>query len=906
MERLLAYEASAGSGKTFALVVRYISLLFLGANPESILALTFTNKAANEMRVRILDRLKNLKDSDELEFISKNTNLNKAEILKKSDKIYKKLLSSDIKITTIDSFFTSILRKFAMYAGLMPDFQISKDSKEEIVERFLKTAYKKNKANSLIEISYLEDKKLKSIFSLFDTLYEKFLDSNFEYFYKDSGRLEKEIKKDFLKISEFIKSCPKASKRAIEAIKAEDIDEILSKGWLKKDSLSEYQYFKKCFKESLDSYFYSLKLGLKAYLNNKEAIFLENLFDLYLLYKEINLLIKKDSNRLSFSDVLNFTYLILKEKIDNSFLYFRLDSKIEHLLIDEFQDTSILQYRLLEPIIEEIASGVGQKEGRTFFYVGDIKQSIYRFRGGEKSLFEYVAKKFNLKVIPMEINFRSDRVIVEFVNEIFEPLFKSYFGSYVPQKPNSKKDGFVEVKTGENILEEIANSVEMLLKNGVDFNDIAILSFTNDDVLKIEEFLKEKIKDIKIVTDSSSNLINQKEIMVFIEFFKYLYFKEDIFRVNFLSLISKDIDFKLDIERYIDLMDSPLELLRKIIKDFDIGIKNENVLKFFEVLKGYKSIAEFLFDLDRVDEKVVTNSSNGVKILTIHKSKGLEFNHLIISDRLSKKPPNNPSLIFDMQDLDCKRVFLRKRNREFVDDEYRMVLEKERIKAIEDELNTMYVAFTRAKNSLIVLKKEKGSSFEFLGLKETKRGTLEVSKTKEIEKKEKSFEFKERFFGLQDIKVKSDKEYFSEAILFGNALHYALEMVDFFDFDSIDKALSCVKNRFGFYLSDEKIDDIKDRVSNLLENKEFQELISNKTIYKEQPISYNEELKQIDLLLEDKKECIIVDYKSSKEGFYQHIKQVKGYMEAIKGITNKKSSGYLCYLLNSGIEIKKV
>lgn len=906
MKRLLAYEASAGTGKTFALVVRYISLLYLGAKPESILALTFTNKAANEMRVRIQQRLKNLKNSDELDHIASNTGLSKDEILKNSGLVYKKFLSSDINITTIDSFFTGILRKFAMYAGLMPDFTISQDSKEEIIERFLKTAFAQKKGTKLVDIAFLEDKKLSSIFSLFDMLYQKFIDINLSSTKRDIFSIEKEIEREYLKIADFIRSCPEASKSAIKAVEKESIDEILSKGWLKKDSLSEYNYFKKCYKESLDEFFFSLKKTLKAYINAKEALFLENLFELYLLYKEVNFLIKRDSNRLSFNDILSFTYRILKEKIDNEFLYFRLDSKIEHLLIDEFQDTSIIQYKLLEPIIEEICAGAGQKESRTFFYVGDIKQSIYRFRGGEKSLFEYVAKKYNLETIPMNVNYRSDRVIVEWTNEIFEPLYKRYFGHYTIQKANSKEDGYVEVKSSENLLKDIAKSLKMLLKRGVDFGDIAVLCFTNDDALKIESFLKEEIDGVKIVTESSSKLINQKEILSLIEFFKYLYFNKEIFKANFLASIGMDLDIEISLEKYEEFMDDLPLLAKKVLRDFDIGIKNENVLRFFELLQNYKSIGEFLFDLERIDEKVAPNSENGIKLLTIHKSKGLEFKHLIVCDRLSKKPPNNSSFLFDIEGIECKRVYLRKRNRHIVDEEYKRVLEKEEIKTKEDELNTIYVAFTRAKNSLIVIKKDRGSSFDFIGLKEIKIGNLRAQKNKLDEKKEKKLDFKERFFGLQNIKSKNNKEYFNEAIIFGNALHYGLEMVDFFDLKSIKEAMNCIKNRFGFYLDDEKLLDINSRIKSLLDDKKFMELILDKKIYKEQPIFYKDELKQIDLLLEDENSYIIIDYKSSKEGKYSHKKQVLGYIEAIKSITKKDSIGYLCYLLNDRIEIEKV
>ena len=128
-----AYEASAGSGKTFALVVRYISLLFMKAKAESILALTFTNKAANEMRVRIATVLKELHLSHreaELNEICKILELPKDQLLKQSKTILHNFLQADIKIITIDKFLSTILRKFSLNLGLMPDFLVDESSDE--------------------------------------------------------------------------------------------------------------------------------------------------------------------------------------------------------------------------------------------------------------------------------------------------------------------------------------------------------------------------------------------------------------------------------------------------------------------------------------------------------------------------------------------------------------------------------------------------------------------------------------------------------------------------------------------------------------------------------------------------------------------------------------------------------
>lgn len=117
-----------------------------------------------------------------------------------------------------------------------------------------------------------------------------------------------------------------------------------------------------------------------------------------------------DDSELSFSDVTYLVYEILKLLGDDSeFLYFRLDAQIEHILLDEFQDTSILQYEILKPLIDEITSGEGIFENGSFFFVGDVKQSIYRFRGGVSALFQSVAEENSTHVEKLLTNYRSQR-----------------------------------------------------------------------------------------------------------------------------------------------------------------------------------------------------------------------------------------------------------------------------------------------------------------------------------------------------------------------------------------------------------------------------------------------------------------------------------------------------------------
>ena len=171
----LAYEASAGSGKTFMLVVRYLSLLFKGASPSRILALTFTNKAASEMQERIVQTLEELECRGELDEIVKVTELSSEYLLANRKRVLGEFLNSHTKIMTIDSFFTQILRKFSLYASLMPDFSTFSSQHElKLLSRFLKEVSVAGKKEMLITLSLQSNKRLSDIFFLLDEFYIKF------------------------------------------------------------------------------------------------------------------------------------------------------------------------------------------------------------------------------------------------------------------------------------------------------------------------------------------------------------------------------------------------------------------------------------------------------------------------------------------------------------------------------------------------------------------------------------------------------------------------------------------------------------------------------------------------------------------------------------------------------------
>jgi len=911
MKKFLALKASAGSGKTFALTVRYITLLLLHAKPKEILTLTFTNKAANEMSERIYNTLLNLgEDEAYLKEIITQSKLSKEEILSKKQQLISEYSNSTLSIFTIDKFINMILREFCGYIGISDDFEIKEDDTESLSIKFLESLNLEN-FDKLVDFQIYEKKKYNSLFTIFQNLLEK--NEKIETVNIDSSliNLQKQnILDEAFKIKEFILNCPVASDAAKKAVDFDTFDQLLIKGktWLSKDSAMEFRTFKKCSNELLENYFSKTKEQLATYYKLREAFSLSRLFELFKLFKEYKLKYNISKNYLHFSDISNLSYELLSKKIDKDFLYFRLDSKFSHILIDEFQDTSLLQYKILQPLIQEILSST---EFKSFFYVGDTKQSIYRFRGGKRELFDYVLDsnpQVNVEIL--NTNYRSCENIVNFVNNSFNKLSSYEYHNQL----SIHKDGYVEVLEDSALLEEekyvnIAKKISFLMQNGVNSNDIAILTYTNDDVLSIYSYLKKMFPSLKISTEMTSKLINQENVKALINMVKYLYFNENLYKENVNAILGKEpsspLEIKIDIKK-----GTTQEILYKIANI--LNITDENVIKLIELSNRYKNIVDFVYEIDKLEASIENSEQIGLQILTIFKSKGLEFHTVLLIDRIKQKNSDKSSLLFEYDNVKLKNIYYKISGLENYNQEYKKALEKEKALTYEDELNILYVALTRAKKNMVVFKKEnKNSVFNLLDLKVQQIGEIVKSENKTInyEKSEK-VTYIPLNLGVQDKPVskdEKDKEYSLYSRYFGVATHYCLEMMNNFDEKSLNNAINLTKNRFSSFLSDEDFNDMKIRITHLINNEKFQSIVQNATFNKEQSLLYNGELKIIDLLAIKDKKYYIFDYKTTKEQLEQHKIQVDAYKEAIKKIEDCENVyTYIIYLKKQGAILQEV
>jgi exodeoxyribonuclease V beta subunit len=903
----LAYSASAGSGKTFALSVRYLSLLFMGEEPSTILAATFTNKAAAEMKQRVITLLLHLEEKTvELADISEQTGFSEAELLEKQPAVLENFLSTSNFIVTLDSFFTSILRSASLYIDLEPDFVTKEIDPQVKEENFLEEVQANSLLHQLVKLAMnIEDKRFLKMFELMQNFYKiDPLLPDVEYELSSSVELEVQIDAVRDELHRMVVESG-ASKTAIKNFEFMEVKDLFKKSVFEKASLLDHRNYKKYVEKNpvIEEKFLELKKLLAKWARLKEQVVLHNLFQVYDYYKNANINTARQLGVLSFDDLTYFTHRLLHESINKEFLYFKIDSRFRHILLDEFQDTSTLQFLLLKPLIDEVQAGHGTAEFRSFFYVGDTKQSLYRFRGGVEELFDAVAASYNIEISKMYINFRSSKAVVEQVNFWFEPHMKDY----VPQKCNGLKDdnkkeieGYVSVVEAEELVDEALTQLEFLLSKNIALRDIAFLVSTNKDGATIQEACF--AKGYATVVKTSSSLKHTAKVAAVVAMVSYLFTGIKLDAKVMFQAVGKNVD-ELDLTWFHPFME-PLAVVHKLISTFGYFDDDLNLLKLLEFAAGFSDIATFLeeFELSQID--VASSAKNGVQIMTIHGSKGLEFKHVIVLDRLKGAAPDRSTLLYEYDErLHVERVFYKMSGRANFDEYYEMLLAKQKKLNEKDKMNILYVALTRAIQSMIVIRKEKASIFDALGMRPMQTGSIALvaSISSNIELEDESLSI--THYGTQDLnKEEDDEEKDYDAILFGTALHYTLEMMSSFSLMGMAEAMAATKNRYGLLLTTQKLEEIKKRVLDLVTNSHFQKLLEGANVSNEQSLSFEDELKQVDLLLEYENKCVVLDYKSSKKYHLKHVSQVRHYKKAIQSIVGKPTTGVLVYLLEDGVE----
>ncbi|MFD2908411.1 UvrD-helicase domain-containing protein [Flavobacterium ardleyense] len=823
------YDASAGSGKTYTLTKEYLKILFLASTDDAyrkILAITFTNKAVEEMKSRIVSSLYQFsidntsdKAMELLQDVSKDTKLSIATIKDKSKAIIKNIIHNyaAFDISTIDKFTHKVIRTFAQDLDLPPNFEVSLDtdsllqeaidlviskagddvnltklliefSKDrtdddknwDISAELLKVAQLITNENNAEEIKEMSEKSLDDF-----GLIKKKLQEEIKKLKGDSAEAGKKVKEYIVSKGASLSSFPKYFNDHLNNIEKNELKDTQKKYFVPEDIK-----ILKTAKDGalIESIIDEILVQLKAIYEKlgKAAMydaFLQNLNPLSLIntiYQEFKK-IQQEQNLVSISDFNK----IIHDEIQNQpapFIYERLGEKYRHYFIDEFQDTSVMQWQNLIPLIDNALAGqddYGQKG--TLMLVGDPKQAIYRWRGGKAEQFIDLAKEdesYNpfsnkdKKTLRLGTNYRSYSEVIQFNNAFFKQLsdkfqnedYHNLYEKLSHQEINSKSGGyvnlsFIEVPEDETEVEgfdsdndsitlkdkyylnQTLKTIQKCLQNGFEYKDVVLLTRTKAPGIKLANFLTEN--SIPILSSETLLIQNATEVKLLIALLRYLKNpKDDQSKIHFLYFIAKYLQTDLEVHDFIlftkDKKVNDLEAFLKTI-GIEISFKNckkKSLYEAVEVLiatflndkvntsylqyfldlvlekdvKVQSSIADFLEYWDKIGFKKSIPSpegTNAVRIMTIHKSKGLEFPIVIfpfVEEDFSRKIKDRLWIPLEDSNIDLPKALINNRKEvENYGEEARNIFQTKNQEETLDTINVLYVALTRAEEQLYVI-----------------------------------------------------------------------------------------------------------------------------------------------------------------------------------------------------------
>ena len=818
LKTIKIYKSSAGSGKTYTLSKNYIRLALKNKNYfRKILAVTFTNKAAEEMKSRILEMISSISAGEDKNLIielSKYFNISSEELSIKAKNLKTNILHnySYFNITTIDSFFYSIIQSFTRDLKFRGKYNIEMDLEfviNEVVSSFLSDLNKGEKITKwLIDFSrdkinsgkdFMINNELKNITKILFTedyksipkmsssgnyidqidLLRKKINSNKKRFEEEVIRLSSElislIKKNNLNekdfsfghsgIFGFILKNSKGeikypSKRIISCLN--NPEKWVVKNYSKRDRVLEI--IKSNLIDGFDKLIEYYKSSFAIYNSSNEIS--RNLYTYGIISELDSRVIKyRDENDvILISDISELLYQVIKDE-SIPFIFEKVGNSYSNYLIDEFQDTSIFQWKnFIRLINESVASG------NENIFVGDSKQSIYRWRGSDSKIMDNdIESYFGSDIIELRNlnkNWRSSEEIIKFNNSIFSRITECFeddsiihnlslkFNSDIVQQIREDKmgEGYVEVNFRDNENEKLENvnsflinSINKIQDNGYSAGDIGIIVRDNKEANIIAEMLSiqsdnDKNYNYNYVSAEALDINSSPVVNFFISVFKYLKNSKDRLALSeivhfyyFYILKSSDIShFSISNEDKLKLLPESFfknilkisrlpiyELVEELIRVFKLNSLDSQIpyLKSFQdIIIEYKVLqseetGSFLEWWKKNGNRKLnmTQQDNEIQIITIHKSKGLEFDNVILPffdwslDNLGGRREKIIWVDLKKYDKDFDFIYPIKYLKSEDDSVFNEYYENERVKAYEDNINLMYVSFTRPKDNLFIL-----------------------------------------------------------------------------------------------------------------------------------------------------------------------------------------------------------
>lgn len=1107
-EHLTVYRASAGSGKTFTLAVEYISLLVKDPeNYQHILAVTFTNKATQEMKMRILSQLYGIANSLQssqqyFNKVKEKTNMPDAVIRNNARAALTLLIHryNNFRILTIDAFFQQVLRNLAHELGQTANLRVDLNN-EEITEKavdqmieslekgqpvlqwistyinnsieddngwniigkikafgtnIFKDFYKAHEANLKEQLSNADD------FKVYETTLRKRRNDIRKTFNSKARSILSEIKNANLDIPSNYRSG--LYKYLTDSAIAPLTNKPLKAGVLKANESPQNWTSSKCAKadkqqiQTLAAEVLSAQLSeLIAYNDDNWNEFqsiqltLSHLSELRLLHAIADAVdnLTKDTNRFMLSN----TQALLKELIadsDTPFIFERIGARLKHVMIDEFQDTSTIQWQNFQVLL---ANCMAQELSQNLI-VGDIKQSVYRWRQGDWGILNNIEKSFahqKIRLETLDYNYRSEKRIIDFNNAFWEQcvantanevaqddaekaeIVQKAYEDVAQKTHKTTENGFVKISLypsksmKEAVLEELIETIKELFNNGYggkNQSKIAILVRSKSNIQDIVNALLQSFgNEINIVSDEAFRLDASLSVNIIVSAMHLLTHPDDVLTRGKLvklynqevlkkPLTDTDLLVSINESNNIDTKNIDKKERRKLATEQQMAklnsqlppeyVANRELLlglpivdlvdKLFmlfglDQLEGqssyictlYDTLNDFLKDHtadidDFINEwenslsskTIQSDEIEGIRIMTIHKSKGLEFDNVIIPfcnwemekkgtlwcETKNKPAPYNklPLLPIDFsRDKLIGTVF---------EDDYK----EEHFQNIVDNLNLLYVAFTRASKNLFVFGLRQGKTTLDNIAKGTPPGNrsyaIELALRQVSEQLQGSllsfpddigseihFEYgtlvpetheKEHAVADNPFLIKPDKHIVSIAtypqaatfkqsnksiefvkgedvdpsdrtryIKIGNVLHQLFSTI--YTTADIPTRLNELEQQGIIYNDEITSAQLRTRIEDAITNPQVQEWFSKRwQLYNECTIlEYNKDTNEMeehrpDRVMTDGKEFVVVDFKFGKER-EEYKKQVQQYMEILIRMGHKKVSGYLWYVVKNNV-----
>ncbi|WP_226063896.1 UvrD-helicase domain-containing protein [Kaistella polysaccharea] len=1042
--------ASAGSGKTYALVQNLLAICLKypaqADKVRNILALTFTNKAANEMKHRIISWLKEFsldtyEQNGDLQNIKNKLakegfNITLAELHERSKKMLDYVLHhySTLNIGTIDKFNAKLVRSFSQELGLAQNFALEINSEPfliEAVDKMLEEIGQENKISEafmdFVNYSLDNNDRLNLNQTLYNSAKEYVQDKHYFQLNKNKEfdwEVYEEAKK---RLRQNIKDLREESSKIAEECLILLQEKNLEIGDFASGANGIGGFFQKFLKskspliyisrEKDDKCIESMMKGSSTKAKHKQNEILEILdFLLAQRTKIINnhveiqkkekilqallpLKVNKDiQDKLAEIELENDLVLLSKFNImihenlreePTAFIYEKIGTKFSHYFFDEFQDTSELQWQNLIPLRDHANS----QENMSFTLVGDPKQSIYRFRGGDSQLMlNIINNKDNSAVSAvvenLEFNYRSAKNIVDFNNQLYlymsqftEPEHEKIFGPGSQQIAKSSVEGRVRVNLLENtgkkgtdyetVSEMMRADIQTCINQGFRFSDITILCRGNFDIFSYSQHLgnlkvnyKGEDVFIKTISESGLTLNLSVTLMALTEFLRWQenpknmqYAVKMLYYLNVLGRITIEdftlemtqilaLSSKSEMEQFIqdkyklqltseDLLQLNLyNYVEHFLQEFTVeGKETDFLFNYLEMLYAYSqnagsTLKEFLKFWDEEANKTTIQASenvDAVQIMTIHKSKGLEFPVVLLPMR-NKAPSKKSSYWFDTKSeekLSSVNVKLFDEELMTYDDEISSFNSKNSYQQKIDDFCLQYVATTRASEQLFFYiekesksnnyldiftflkdriplneKGEEQSSFDLYEISET--DLLKKTKSKKTEYSTQPIQFRNKEDKNTDaIKIATPSKNYQnrvEKVRMGIFTHEILAQIN----SAKDVAQVLESYLLEGKITREQHSEISDRIFSIINNENYSQYFKeDQIVINEKDIMISEngfsELYRPDRLIDTEHGIIILDFKTGDEE-EKHQLQLDKYQSVLEKLGKTVIKSQIVYV----------